>query len=479
VPPLYASSLPRGHRTPRSPNGSTANPPRPRDSRPPALPRHSTLVAAETSSAPQKVAFGIFTLYLFLSFSKLHEFVLGDFRTMMLLLPLLVLTTILAGGLPGAILSRLGILFCALTVWLCFATPFGLWPGGSFETLRTYWLPSLTMFLLTASVVRTEGQIRTSMGLIATGGVILVILTFVYPGSMAGRLTFEFGSLSNPNDLANHLLFAFPFCLLAIRTDGISLKKAIAGLGIALIWITVFRTGSRGGLITLMLAGLVIFWHATVFQKFRILILSTAIAVIALASAPDRVLIRYRLMLGGAAEDERLRAERAMAEASADSRLDLLLQSLKITVQNPILGVGPGNFQLANNLDHQARGLRPPWQVSHNAFTQVSSEAGIPALLLYLAALIFTVRTSFRIYQRTRGRPELASIANMGYCLRLAAVTFTSAAFFTSIAYQYYFTTLAGLTYALDRAARHALENGKAGALPRTRPEPCVASQAT
>jgi hypothetical protein len=157
----------------------------PRHSRPLPLPRQPVAAWAEASSAPQKIAFGIFTLYLFLSYSKLHEFVLGDFRIMMLLLPLLVLTTILAGGLPGAILSRLGILLCALTVWFCFATPFGFWPGGSFETLRTYWLPSLTMFMLTAGVVRTARQIRTAMELIAAGGVILAILTFVYPGSMA------------------------------------------------------------------------------------------------------------------------------------------------------------------------------------------------------------------------------------------------------------------------------------------------------
>ena len=75
------------------------------------------------------------------------------------------------------------------------------------------------------------------------------------------------------------------------------------------------------------------------------------------------------------------------------ARLALLKASWTATLEHPFLGVGPGIF-----MDYQANsargsGERGMWHVTHNAYTQVSSECGLPALVFYLGALGVTMHS--------------------------------------------------------------------------------------
>src|SRR6185437_3589419 len=67
---------------------------------------------------------------------------------------------------------------------------------------------------------------------------------------------------------------------------------------------------------------------------------------------------------------------------SMDARRDLLMESIRVTLQHPIFGVGPGNFQAYTK----------SWHVTHNTYTELSSETGIPGLALFLTILYFTFR---------------------------------------------------------------------------------------
>jgi len=57
------------------------------------------------------------------------------------------------------------------------------------------------------------------------------------------------------------------------------------------------------------------------------------------------------------------------ASLSAQQRKELLFKSLKVTVRHPLFGVGPGNFEVVSGA----------WDVTHNSYTQISAEGGIPA----------------------------------------------------------------------------------------------------
>jgi O-antigen ligase len=145
------------------------------------------------------------------------------------------------------------------------------------------------------------------------------------------------------------------------------------------------------------------------------------------------------------------------AIASADARNYVLRQSILATLAHPVFGVGMGEFQNYEGRTSREKGQQGYWHETHNAFTQVSSELGIPALLFYVAGIISTYRMLNRLYSNALGRPrspEDRKIAITAFCLMLSLIGFCTASFFLSLAYRFYLPALTGLTISLVRAAR-------------------------
>jgi O-antigen ligase len=130
----------------------------------------------------------------------------------------------------------------------------------------------------------------------------------------------------------------------------------------------------------------------------------------------------------------------------------LLKSSIQFTMQHPIFGVGPGEFSDYEAAFAKSESRRAAWQVTHNAYTQVSSEAGIPALLFYLAAIVMTFRTFGRVYRAARARPQLRSMAIACFCCQLSMVGFCTATVFLSLAYTMYLPTMSGLALAVGQS---------------------------
>ena len=74
-------------------------------------------------------------------------------------------------------------------------------------------------------------------------------------------------------------------------------------------------------------------------------------------------------------------------------------------MEHPIFGVGPGIFTVGEADLAKSEGQAAQWHVSHNSYTQVSSEMGIPGLLLYLAALWGTLSNIVWFRRRSRIDP--------------------------------------------------------------------------
>jgi O-antigen ligase len=129
-----------------------------------------------------------------------------------------------------------------------------------------------------------------------------------------------------------------------------------------------------------------------------------------------------------------------------------------------------GQFDSAQDLwSRESSGHKGGWQPTHNTFTQLSSEIGIPGLLLYCAAIVAAFRATAP--PRPSGRwvsREEQEMCEASFCLHLSLVAFCVSAWFASFAYQTQFLTLAGMSVAYARAFAPAL------AAARARPEPTV-----
>jgi O-antigen ligase len=83
-----------------------------------------------------------------------------------------------------------------------------------------------------------------------------------------------------------------------------------------------------------------------------------------------------------------LRIGAVAAIGSQVQRQELFKKSLYITITHPLLVVGPDQFAVAVAGDSAKQGVHSPSLGTHNSYTQVSSECGIPAFICWCAVLV-------------------------------------------------------------------------------------------
>ena len=173
-------------------------------------------------------------------------------------------------------------------------------------------------------------------------------------------------------------------------------------------------------------------------------------------------LLTLPTLLGGGEEEAETR-QANFAESSTESRSMLLRRSLELTAWNPILGVGIGQFNVAVADAMKDEGQRGHYLQTHNMYTQVSSETGLPGFLLYMAALWYAIG-GLRVVRKQAGvlNPDLAAMAS---CLQGAWIVFLTSSAFASVAYHLQVIMLFGFSYAL----RHALASEQVAAAARRR----------
>jgi O-antigen ligase len=231
--------------------------------------------------------------------------------------------------------------------------------------------------------------------------------------------------------------------------------KAFAAGVMVLILVTTFRTGSRGAMIGFVAVLLVVFLRAPVMGKLKIILAGVLFLGIVLTTMPGRLIARYKTVadeegdvaeMGGSMADS--------ASSSSRSRKVLLRHSLIFTIRHPLFGVGPGMFPVFDDSYSKDIGLsKGTWLGTHNSYTQVSSELGIPAFLLFVAVVAMALKAPYSIYRRTRGDPRLEDMGNAALALHYCLVVYAVTVLFEHIAYTIMLPVFGGLAACLARTA--------------------------
>ena len=155
------------------------------------------------------------------------------------------------------------------------------------------------------------------------------------------------------------------------------------------------------------------------------------------------------------------------AASSTQSRKQLLRHSLIFTMKHPLFGVGPGMFEVADDAYMKSMGLRKgTWLGTHNSYTQVSSEVGIPAFLFFVSAVGMALTGPWAVYKKTRGDPRLRELGNVAlgihYCMVLYAVTIL----FEHIAYTIMLPVFGGMAACLVRTAEVEIQRIQSTPMP-------------
>jgi O-antigen ligase len=172
------------------------------------------------------------------------------------------------------------------------------------------------------------------------------------------------------------------------------------------------------------------------------LIVTGFLLAIGVLVAPQSTLERYKTIF----QDPEGSEAGSEAYASKTARQETLQESLWVTITNPLFGVGPGVYIDAVAGMYEAQGLRPRYTATHNSFTQVSAENGIPGFLFYFMALFWSIRNQLWIRKQARLYPQLELMGVLASCLFMSTLTFCISVFFASEAYMFYFPMLFGLS---------------------------------
>jgi O-antigen ligase len=182
---------------------------------------------------------------------------------------------------------------------------------------------------------------------------------------------------------------------------------------------------------------------------------------------PGRLIARYKTVAEDEDASEMGGSMADSAASSAQSRKMLLRHSLIFTIRHPLFGVGPGMFPVADDSYSKAIGLnKGTWLGTHNSYTQVSSELGIPAFLFFVAALAMALKGPHSIYRRTRGDPRLEDMGNAALALHYCLVIYAVTVLFEHIAYTIMLPVFGGLAACLVRTAAVEIQRIQATPLP-------------
>ena len=361
---------------------------------------------------------------------------------------------LISGRALAALRTTVGKLWLGLGLWMCFSALFSSWRGGSFEILQVY-IPKQHMVLFyIAAFALTIQQCRTLLRASILGGFVLILTCFFFgsPEPDSGRFIIAANTyLSNPNDLAMQLLLCFGFFLFLIHQPG--WPGRVAGfVGVLCASYYLLATGSRGGMLAAgVLALLCVLFSA---NRMRILILTLPAILVLIAVMPQETMRRLSLLT--VSSTAAVTDEEAKAVSSELEREHLLIESIKYTIKHPLFGLGPGRFADAIWEDGKKEGRHEASLGTHNTYTQIASECGIPALIMFVGAVFITIRSSYRLYRSTAKDPAHSLVSSLAFTCFAISVAFSIDICFHHMAYYGNMAMVLGLWVATDLAARHA-----------------------
>jgi len=405
------------------------------------------------------IGFYFTVAFIFVRFGVINDLLAarlgGSLYLTYVLGPVALLGGLLSGYLPRVFRLAPSKLWLAMIIWILLGAPFSVWRGGTAETLKSAFQTEFPMFLMIAGTVLTLRQFRTVATTIAFAGMVQIIAAQLYGTSQSSRFAMEFGTLSNPNDLALHLLVTLPFILwMATDRKRLLLVRFLAILFALIGAFFVLRTGSRGGFLAMAGVIFVFVLQVSPMQRLIALMLSMAFIVIALGLLPSSVTKRYTSLWSNSDVESN---EDAEAAGSQIARTELLKSSLWLTLRNPVFGVGAGQFQSAESKAATQQGRRGSWHVTHNTYTEVSSEAGIPAFIFLIGTLFGSLWHVRRIHQQVQHNPRLRELWALAFTLYTAFVALAICLFFASQTYRFLIPSFIALAMVFVGAARHEI----------------------
>jgi O-antigen ligase len=203
-----------------------------------------------------------------------------------------------------------------------------------------------------------------------------------------------YGSFVNRHNFAAYMemLVALPTALLltgVVKRD----QRLLYLTAIVLMAVSLFLSGSRGGLVALVAQLILLVMLTTPVRGTKTIAIRLALAAALLVAV-----VAGTILVGGESSLTRI-AETASSKDVTTNRTHIWAVTIDVIKQNLPFGAGLGAFGVAYTPTDNSSGLERAEQ-AHNDYLQTLSDAGVVGLIIGGAFLILLIRTALRNVRR-------------------------------------------------------------------------------
>lgn len=332
------------------------------------------------------------------------------------------------------------VLLLMLAGWITVTVVTAVRPEASGDLYGYYW-KAIVISVLTTGIVSDRRRFRVMIMLIAFSIGFLGAKRGLI-GLLRGGIRYSDGPggfMSDNNAFALALNMILPLLAGIVMVEKRKVFRVTAGVMAVLCTVTILFTFSRGGLLTLCTVVPFLIWRS----RHRLAV--TGLIALGLAGflffTSDTFTQAY--------------AERASSisnyqeDRSAIGRLNAWTTSWRVFLDHPMVGVGPNNLEVV----YKSYSPEPErFRVSHNAYLQILCECGLPALLLFLAA----IGSAWLSLGRVRKWTDLPWVETYARMLQISIVAYFVGSMFLNTAYAELIYQIIGMSVSLEVIARTA-----------------------
>ena len=268
----------------------------------------------------------------------------------------------------------------ALLLWMALTAVLAIAPETAGDALVER-LKALVIFFVVINTLRTPQQLRFYLLLILVAFLIYpvrgALQNYVHGYTVFGRAIWN-KIYANANDLASItlLMTGLALSIATVKTQSSRVRWAVA-LTVPVMLTLLLLTQSRGAFL-----GLLVGFGPPVLARIRkrpallagpVLIVACVIAVLVPRAAWHRLEGITKLT-----SSETI--AQADTQGSAENRLQIMKTAWHIFITNPVVGVGIGCYNEANERYAPELGKRD----AHNTYLGLAAETGLPGLVLWL-----------------------------------------------------------------------------------------------
>jgi O-antigen ligase len=350
----------------------------------------------------------------------------------LLMIPLLVTTLVALPRWQVLFALRSTVAKCVALVALLalLSIPLSVWPSYSLSAFLGTLLAALLLFIVASAGFADRDIARLCILVLVVSVGVDALYVLVGPAPlMEGRP--YIGAGLDPNESAALFVFTLPFAIgLGVGRE----RRRWLGLAVALLLVAaVVATGSRGGVLGLLVVALILIARADAKSRRKYVAAVVTCAAVFAFAADEADLARFRTMLT---------PESDYNVTDREGRIQVWTRGMGYMLTHPLVGIGFRGFETAEGVLSGKRnvgyGIR--YTNAHNSFVQVGAELGVIGLAAFVLAWWSAGRGCRRITRRAvrdrAMRPRIsdqeARLAASAHC---ALLGLAATAFFLSLAY--------------------------------------------